>query len=165
MSFNFEEFNEFLNNYNDPNFRSLFEQFTSTAKSPEEKAIFMTEMKNLQRENLKTDAFVSSKKDSAEKKNKYSNVEYFHGFCVKTNATTYRDYGTISIPVFVNICQSNQIKPAIAKKNCAHGEGHAHHHEKLPKNVQDLPNYWKIPHSPPLRYNSIISNYHNNYLM
>lgn len=155
MDFNIEDFKEFLNNYNDPNFRSLFEEFTSTAKSPEEKAVFAKEMKKLQRESFNKQ--VPSPKETnlplEKKENKYKDVEYFHGICVQTRATVYRDYGSISIPVFVNICQSNQIKPAMSKKNCSHGKGHSHHnHEKLPKNIKELPNYWKIPHSPAVRY-------------
>jgi len=108
-----KDFKEFLNNYNDPNFRSLFEEFTSTAKSPEEKTIFTKEMRRLQRENVRD---TGDNLQIETKQKKYKDVEYFHGFCVQTSATIYRDYGTVSKPIFVNICQSDQIKPAVSKK-------------------------------------------------
>jgi esterase/lipase len=152
--FKVEDFKEFLNNYNDPNFRSLFEEFTSTAKNAEEKSVFIKEMRKLQRETLKVEVspLGESNLQIEKKQNKYKDVVYFHGFCVQTNATVYRDYGTISKPTFVNICQSDQIKMAVTKKNCTHGKGHSHHHhEKLPENIKDVPNFWKIPHSPAVR--------------
>jgi hypothetical protein len=158
---NIQEFKEFLENYNDPNFRKLFEEFTKTMSNPNEQAQFLEEMKKMHQlshnttsSESKTLAVPQDKPVSqplVKKAPKESqDVQYLHGFCIKTSATVYRNYQTIALPVFINVSHSEQIKPAIARKNCSHGHSHSHGHcteHELPESVQYAPNYWEIPHS------------------
>jgi hypothetical protein len=143
-----QDFKDFLENYNDPNFRKLFEEFTKTLTNPNERAQFQEEMKKMHQLQLnngapsETNLSFSVPQESLPQassnlqlvdlnqppkpKEPQDPLKASHGFCIRTSASVYRDYKTISLPLYINVCHSELIKPALARKNCSHGHAHGH---------------------------------------
>eukprot|EP01126_Amoeba_proteus_P062597 TRINITY_DN8534_c0_g1_i2.p1 TRINITY_DN8534_c0_g1~~TRINITY_DN8534_c0_g1_i2.p1 ORF type:complete len:163 (-),score=32.14 TRINITY_DN8534_c0_g1_i2:418-855(-) len=133
------EFEDFLQNYNDPRFRELFDTFTRTFSDEEEKKKFLKEMAQLN----------SVEFDLLPTKLSASGVPVIRpipGFCFKVKAESYSNYEIVLKDIFINVTHHHSIEPAKSNRNCSHKHTSNNPH-KLPREVRNTMNYWKIPYS------------------
>lgn len=76
------------------------------------------------------------------------------GFCIETKILMYKNYKQVYIPLFINICWSDNVNNAKAKiANACHHHCHHHHHHHHESSIKDstgIKNYdenrWDIPY-------------------